>query len=74
MAEISCFVLLRLPPCLANATGQLFVPFGDVYLETKETKISPETCEELFTPMSPHIELGLVRFQLFKLTSLIAIV
>ena len=55
----------KLSGVLAAVTGQKFVPFGHLYLETRETKISPESCEELFTPNSPHIELGLTGVEIF---------
>mmetsp|Transcript_11565 Transcript_11565/g.14998 ORF Transcript_11565/g.14998 Transcript_11565/m.14998 type:complete len:701 (-) Transcript_11565:1144-3246(-) len=55
----------RLLPVLAKAVGEETVPFGDCTLETKDTLVSPETCEELFTPNSPHIELGLSGVEIF---------
>lgn len=35
------------------------VPFGDVVLALADTALASETCEELFTPDSPHIALSL---------------
>lgn len=51
--------------CLQKATGQQFVPFGDCYLQTRETKIADEMCEELWVPESPHISLGLSGCEIF---------
>ncbi len=49
---------------LANAeirsvTGQTSVPFGDAIVQTRDTTVGIELCEELFTPDSPHVALGL---------------
>ena len=55
----------KLEPELREVTGQTTVPFGDCCIETIDTKISPETCEELFTPNSPHIALGLSGVEIF---------
>jgi NAD+ synthase (glutamine-hydrolysing) len=41
------------------------VPFGDCYLQTQDTAIGVETCEELFTPDSPNIYLGLAGVEIF---------
>mmetsp|Transcript_29702 Transcript_29702/g.95488 ORF Transcript_29702/g.95488 Transcript_29702/m.95488 type:complete len:536 (+) Transcript_29702:213-1820(+) len=49
----------KIPPTLAKLTGQKKCPFGDAYLELNDTSLAPETCEELFTPASPHIKLAL---------------
>ncbi|CCG84616.1 protein of unknown function [Taphrina deformans PYCC 5710] len=35
------------------------VPFGDAIIATRDTVIGAETCEELFTPQSPHINMSL---------------
>jgi hypothetical protein len=35
------------------------VPFGDGCIALNDTALGSETCEELFTPDSPHIPLGL---------------
>lgn len=45
--------------------GQTTVPFGDCYLQTQDTAIGVETCEELFTPDSPNIYLGLAGVEIF---------
>lgn len=49
----------RLPTAVAAATGQLYVPFGDATLEFLDASLASETCEELFTPSAPHIQLAL---------------
>ena len=36
-------------------SGQHYVPFGCALLDLNDTVVSCETCEELFTPQSPHI-------------------
>lgn len=46
----------QLPPKLQSHQGRRQVPIGDVLLETNDTCIAAETCEEIFTPRSPHIE------------------
>lgn len=48
-----------LPPMVQKITGQKIVPFGDAVISTLDTCIGPETCEELFTPQSPHIAMSL---------------
>ncbi|KAI9750035.1 MAG: glutamine-dependent NAD(+) synthetase [Chaenotheca gracillima] len=39
--------------------GQSKVPIGDCVISTADTCIGAETCEELFTPNSPHIGMSL---------------
>ncbi|KAL0640035.1 glutamine-dependent NAD(+) synthetase [Maublancomyces gigas] len=48
-----------LPRMIAEITGQRKVPFGDAAISTYDTCIAAETCEELFTPNSPHIGMSL---------------
>lgn len=48
-----------LPTNIQKITGQVRVPFGFAAIATLDTMCSSETCEELFTPDSPHIELSL---------------
>jgi len=55
----------RLELCLELVTGQRIVPFGDCCIETLDTRLASETCEELFTPDSPHIRLGLGGVEIF---------
>lgn len=48
-----------LPPVIQKVTGQKSVPFGDAVINTLDTCIGAETCEELFTPQSPNITMSL---------------
>ncbi|CAG8460443.1 9537_t:CDS:10 [Cetraspora pellucida] len=48
-----------LPRIIRNVTGQTVVPIGDAVVSTIDTCIGVELCEELFTPNSPHISMGL---------------
>lgn len=48
-----------LPPVIQKVTEQQSVPFGDAVIHTLDTCIGTETCEELFTPQSPHIAMSL---------------
>ena len=57
-----------LPECVVAATagGQTHAPFGVAVLESLDgTLLASETCEELFTPASPHIGLGLDGVEVF---------
>lgn len=48
-----------LPRMIQKLTGQVSVDFGDAVISTLDTVIGAETCEELFTPDSPHIGMSL---------------
>ncbi|KAH3679911.1 hypothetical protein WICMUC_000654 [Wickerhamomyces mucosus] len=48
-----------LPRIIQKITGQVSVDFGDAVISTLDTVIGAETCEELFTPNSPHIGMSL---------------
>ncbi|KAJ9142062.1 Glutamine-dependent NAD(+) synthetase [Pleurostoma richardsiae] len=48
-----------LPPFVQSQQGTRHVPIGDVVISTFDTCVGAETCEEIFTPDSPHINLGL---------------
>jgi NAD+ synthase (glutamine-hydrolysing) len=48
-----------LPRMIQKLTGQVSVDFGDAVISTLDTVIGAETCEELFTPGSPHIGMSL---------------
>jgi NAD+ synthase (glutamine-hydrolysing) len=48
-----------LPRMIREITGQDIVPIGDAAIATRDTALASETCEELFTPNSPNIYLGL---------------
>eukprot|EP01137_Pigoraptor_chileana_P003266 Opistho-2@43201 len=54
-----------LPRMLQEITGQVTVPFGDGVIATLDTCIGSETCEELFTPASPHIAMALNGVEIF---------
>ncbi|UZJ54145.1 hypothetical protein CBS101457_003465 [Exobasidium rhododendri] len=54
-----------LPRMVWELHGQLSVPFGDAVVATKDTVIGVEMCEELFTPESPHIAMGLDGVEIF---------
>ncbi|KAB8349479.1 hypothetical protein FH972_023506 [Carpinus fangiana] len=59
----------RLPPALHKITGQTITPFGEGIIEAMDTVIAAESCEELFTPAAPHIELGLAGVEIFTNSS-----
>eukprot|EP00003_Mantamonas_plastica_P008878 TRINITY_DN1795_c0_g1_i3.p1 TRINITY_DN1795_c0_g1~~TRINITY_DN1795_c0_g1_i3.p1 ORF type:complete len:636 (+),score=202.23 TRINITY_DN1795_c0_g1_i3:272-2179(+) len=48
-----------LPDAVQKVTGQKTVPIGEGYVQLNDTAVGVELCEELFTPYSPHIVLGL---------------
>ncbi|KAK4698063.1 NAD+ synthase (glutamine-hydrolyzing), partial [Lecanoromycetidae sp. Uapishka_2] len=48
-----------LPKVLRDIVGQTECTIGDAIIDTQDTCLAPECCEELFTPASPHIESGL---------------
>ena len=49
-----------LPEKVARGTrGQKHCPIGDAVLQVGDIRIASETCEELFTPRSPHIQYSL---------------
>ncbi|SCU84875.1 LAMI_0C09252g1_1 [Lachancea mirantina] len=58
-----------LPPIIQKVTGQTIVPFGDAVISTLDTCIGAETCEELFTPQSPHIAMSLDGVEIFTNSS-----
>ncbi|RGB23910.1 glutamine-dependent NAD synthetase with GAT domain-containing protein [Rhizophagus diaphanus] len=49
----------RLPRIIREITGQSIVPIGDAVISTIDTCVGIELCEELFTPNSPNISMGL---------------
>ncbi|EGW33512.1 glutamine-dependent NAD(+) synthetase [Spathaspora passalidarum NRRL Y-27907] len=59
----------QLPKHIAKSTGQSRVTFGDCIVETLETRLGCETCEELFTPQSPHIAMSLDGVEIFTNSS-----
>jgi len=58
-----------LPPHVQKQQGRRHVPIGDVVLSTIDTCLAAETCEELFTPNSPHINMGLNGVEIFTNSS-----
>lgn len=61
--------LYTLPKTVQAISGQVTVPIGDCIIETNDTKIGAETCEELFTPQSPHISMALDGVEIFTNSS-----
>lgn len=47
------------PRRIREICGQDKVPFGVAIIALNDTAVATETCEELFTPNAPHIQLGL---------------
>ncbi|KAI1366300.1 glutamine-dependent NAD(+) synthetase [Xylaria arbuscula] len=58
-----------LPSRVQEQQGRRHVPIGDVVLSTIDTCLAAETCEELFTPNSPHIQMGLNGVEIFTNSS-----
>ena len=48
----------QVPPDIRKITGDRTVPIGCAAIATYDTVLASETCEELFTPFSPHIQLA----------------
>lgn len=44
-----------LPDVVRRLTGQATAPFGVALLDCQDATVANETCEELFTPLAPHI-------------------
>src|SRR5690242_7355414 len=49
----------QVPRRIRDITDERFVPFGNAIVIADDSTVSSETCEELFTPNSPHIALSL---------------
>ncbi|KAF8892046.1 hypothetical protein BD779DRAFT_1610238 [Infundibulicybe gibba] len=58
-----------LPRIIQAVTKQTKVPFGDAVISTIDTCLGVELCEELFTPASPHILMGLDGVEIFTNSS-----
>ncbi|KAJ7583253.1 carbon-nitrogen hydrolase [Mycena floridula] len=58
-----------LPRMIQAITKQTKVTFGDAVVSTTDTCIGVELCEELFTPASPHILMGLDGVEIFTNSS-----
>lgn len=59
----------QLPKVISKLTKQVSCVIGDCVLETLETRLGCETCEELFTPQLPHIDLALDGVEIFTNSS-----
>ncbi|EDV26390.1 uncharacterized protein TRIADDRAFT_54321 [Trichoplax adhaerens] len=49
----------NLPPFISNITGQTTVPIGDAVIQTSDTCLGSEICEEFFTADSTHVKMAL---------------
>jgi predicted amidohydrolase len=49
----------HLPHVIQELAGQHKCPIGDAVISSLDTCLGAETCEEMFTPQSPHIALSL---------------
>ncbi len=58
-----------LPRMIQKITSQTVVDFGDAVISTLDTVVGAETCEELFTPNSPHISMALDGVEIFTNSS-----
>lgn len=61
-----------LPPLIQKHQGRRHVPIGDVVLSTIDTCLAAETCEELFTPNSPHINMYAIAVRRFPVALFLA--
>ncbi|KAF5021846.1 hypothetical protein F66182_6103 [Fusarium sp. NRRL 66182] len=61
--------LWNLPPALQKHQGVRQVPIGDMILSFNDTTVAAETCEELFTPQAPHINMALNGAEIFTNSS-----
>jgi NAD+ synthase (glutamine-hydrolysing) len=57
--------LVHLPSEIREIAGQATAPFGDGVIRTPDAVFGTESCEELFTPQSPHIALSLAGVEIF---------
>ncbi|KAG1675369.1 hypothetical protein FOA52_012288 [Chlamydomonas sp. UWO 241] len=55
-----------LPAAVSAVAGQATCPFGDGILQFDDARLAAETCEELFTPRAPHIDLALSGVEIFS--------
>jgi NAD+ synthase (glutamine-hydrolysing) len=58
-----------LPRLAQKHQGAMTVPFGSCIISTPDTCFAAETCEELFAPNSPHVNLGLNGVEIFTNSS-----
>lgn len=54
-----------LPLMVTSALSQKTVPFGDAVVQTDDTRLGMETCEEMFTPDAPHVAMLLDGVEIF---------
>ncbi|KAH7161466.1 carbon-nitrogen hydrolase [Dactylonectria macrodidyma] len=59
----------HLPRMIQELQGATHVTFGDAVVSTPDTCFGAETCEELFTPRSPHIDMSLDGVEVFTNSS-----
>ncbi|KAI4709201.1 hypothetical protein J4E89_005949 [Alternaria sp. Ai002NY15] len=57
--RVEHYELHELPNDARSLQDSAFVPFGDAIVSALDCSIGYETCEELFTPRAPHIDLSL---------------
>ncbi|XP_038664329.1 glutamine-dependent NAD(+) synthetase [Scyliorhinus canicula] len=58
-----------LPDIIQRVTGQDTVPFGEGLIETKDTCLGSEICEELWVPNCPHIAMAMEGVEIFTNSS-----
>lgn len=58
-----------LPRMITEITHQEKCTIGDALISMRDTCVGAETCEELYTPDSPHIEMGLDGVEIFTNSS-----
>ena len=54
-----------MPRIIQDITGQSKVPIGDAVLALQDTVIGYEICEELWNPLSSHIDMSLDGVEIF---------
>ena len=54
-----------LPRIIRDICNQTTVPIGDAVISTTDTCLGSEVCEELWTPDSHHIAMGLDGVEIF---------
>ncbi|KAI4951608.1 hypothetical protein J4E86_007024 [Alternaria arbusti] len=57
--RVEQYELHELPAAARSLQDSAFVPIGDAIVSAVDCSIGYETCEELFTPRAPHIDLSL---------------
>ncbi|KAI4607454.1 hypothetical protein J4E80_009567 [Alternaria sp. BMP 0032] len=57
--RVEHYELHELPTAARSLQDSSFVPIGDAIVSALDCSIGYETCEELFTPRAPHIDLSL---------------